>query len=997
MAKKNNILLDYLKAIFKESEDERGLIIVDTVMKACGFDADEIKNVDKKGLKEVNGIIDKKIKASGGLTDEKLIEKLFTLSQDDLDQLPIEFYAQIVTSDAFKNKEKDDKDKILKKIAKTVGIDVEDLESLNGISPERIAYNSEHYRAIFQAYHAVYNTNEALKNQRVDDIIKDKMQEMVNKAPGLKSDPNKVGDLMNLSTKHKGDLDKAADEVLAAFSDGSVDLSKVVADIASGNGAVVADFAKGSGTTFKKLAKGKAFEESFKNAKAVFAQYELGAFARAAAALGTIQCFEKGNPATSTPAGTRLVTQSDIEKFSIVDPAKDRKPINRFINTAKNVIANFTKPQKLVRLGFRSTATFLVNKGITYFTEAAIPWVGAAVGLVMTISETAIKVKQEKKKPEAMRKTTADIWKEAAPDLARGVITVGGSAIGLGFFSGPIATLASNFVKGIQVAHKEGLTPRHGFFKRVFKEAFSKKNAISLGFSAAGAATGFAVKEAIKEAGGLSGIWDKITSRNKTSVAEETDITSGEESSDNKFFSDFNIEEKLQHQQYKSELKTSDVTDQTYYIDKNGNGHVISNAKYNSDYKMGEYKADLKMGDVKEGLNGEHFVDHNGNLQFGSRKFTPEVETQNSEVKSDNGVYDVDDKYNINGDNTGTEIPSTQVQTQTQNFTGTPDAGGQEELIDPIFQRYPGAQADKNGWLFDPETGRYVTNAEGSLVHLSNPELVKYRAINDDEMLNEAGNIVKRTASDTSTPSNPETITATQTASTSQQRTQAISPEQQKTWQSTQTKTYVEPSSTSVPPFVNGRGMNSKTPYEQALADFAEQKNLLATRAQVIANAQRHIDVIDKRIEDGTATDADIASRNEWENLKNTVENWKSEETNKLEELGAQIESTRPEEVVAQGKTYTQEIDAAVTERVSLENELDALLSNDSSANRAQIKALVAQIAGMEKEIQDRFDYLEENQLIKEGEAYTVEQLKELIPEEPQAVVEEQQGVETSV
>ncbi|MCQ2383010.1 MAG: hypothetical protein MJ060_04270 [Clostridia bacterium] len=41
-------------------------------------------------------------------------------------------------------------------------------------------------------------------------------------------------------------------------------------------------------------------------------------------------------------------------------------------------------------------------------------------------------------------------------------------------------------------------------------------------------------------------------------------------------------------------------------------------------------------------------------------------------------------------------------------------------------------------------------------------------------------------------------------------------------------------------------------------------------------------------------------------------------------------------------------------------------------------------VAGKEKEIQDRFDYLEENKLIKEGKAYTAEQLKERIPEEPE-------------
>ncbi len=1002
-------LFGYLTDIFNDKDNENGLIIIDTIMKACGFDDDEKETVNKKGLKEVSDIINHKILA-GDLTSKKFLDQLFALPQDDLDQLPIEYFALIVKSDTFnKDFSKDEKNKILGRIFHTIGLD--SVHNLDIAEPEKVAYNCDYYRDIYQAFYALNKTSDAQEQALisvVDTILDKKMQEMLDKAPDLAANSHHaLEDAMNLSAKHKGDLDKAADEVLNSFDD-TKDFAKSVTGFLATNGL------------------NKKYEQySFKTAKAVLAQYKLGAWARAAAKLELRVVSREDGEKSSTDIS---IDEKDVEKFSVVDPAKNKKSINRLINAARNVVANFTKPQKLVRLGFRTTATQLVTKGIAHFTEAAIPWVGAAVGLVMTISETAIKAKQEKKKPVAARKTTADIWKEAAPDLARGVITVGGSAIGLGFISGPIATLASNFVKSLQVAHNEGLTAGHGFWKRVGKEMLSKKNLVNLGFSIAGAATG----KAIKEAGGLSGIWNKITSRDKTSVTEETDITSVEEStveenSGNKFFEKFGIKEKLdqmQHQQYKSELKTSNVTDQTYYIDKNGNGHVISNAKYNSDYKMGEYKADLKMGDVKEGLNGEHFVDHNGNLQFGSRKF---IDVKDAHFYDQN----VQSLNNRIGAAFAKPDPKLDPKTLIPDENGdleqigarTPSAGSTEELVDPIFQKYPGAQADKNGWLFyekvvnGKKVVTYVTDEEtGKMQHLSNPELVKYRALKDNEMLNEAGNIVNRPASATSTPSNSnsQTTTATQTTSTLQ-RTQAISIEQQKTLQSTQTQTYVKPpvqvagnpvgapqttnaqntSSTSVPSFVNGQSMNSKTPYEQALDDFAEQENLFATHAKALAEAQRHMDAIDERIKDGTATAADIASRNEWENLKNTVENWKSAETNKLEELGAQVESTRPEEVVAQGETYKQEIDATFLERIRLEKELDAL-RNDSSADQAQIKALEAQIAGKENEIQDRFDYLEENKLIKEGEAFTEEQLKKLIPEEPQAVVE-QQEVETSV
>ncbi|MCQ2382579.1 MAG: hypothetical protein MJ060_01935, partial [Clostridia bacterium] len=472
MATITKSLFGYLTDIFSDKDNENGLIIIDTIMKACGFDDDEKETVNKKGLKEVSDIIKHKI-IDGNLTSKKFLDQLFDLSQDGLDQLPIEYFALIVKSDTF-NKEfsKNKKNEILKKIAGTVGINVDDVNSLKDVSPESVAYNSEHYRAIFQAYHEINDkrarysgpnpkcigkTRADIKNQLVDHNIKNKMQEMVDKAPGLKSNPNKVGDLMNLSAKHKGKLDKAADEVLNSFAD-TVYLSE--AEALKG----VTAFSATNGLN-------KKYEQySFKTAKAVLAQYKLGAFARAAAELGTIQCFEKGNRATSTSAGTRLVTQSDIEKFSVVDPAKNDKPVNRLINASRNVVANFTKPQNLARLGFRTTITRAVTQGISHFSEAAFPWVGAAVGLAMTVGDTLIKIGKEKEKPVAARKTTADIWKEAAPDLARGAVVLGASAVGASFIAAPIATVASNFVKSLQVAHKEGLTAKHGFWKRVGKE-----------------------------------------------------------------------------------------------------------------------------------------------------------------------------------------------------------------------------------------------------------------------------------------------------------------------------------------------------------------------------------------------------------------------------------------------------------------------------------------------------------------------------------------------
>jgi len=466
--KSNTALLSKVQDIFKQA-DENGLIISETVMLACGLSQDEIELVSQQGLKEVSNIIQQKID-QGALTDEQFLQKLFSLDLNDLQQLPISFLADIAKSKALKTFGKDEQEYIFSAIFKTLGID--DVQDIANMEAEKVAYNHQNYKDIFKAYVGV---NIEFAQQRKDDeanyLIENKLQEMLDKAPVL---TNNAKQLKNF-TPYKGvngqnsNLEENTEAVLALFED-SKEITK---------------------DKINALGLDQGFDQYFSNtaARAGLAQYKLGAYAEAAKAKGLI----KKNQST--------------ENFSVVDPAEKNSPVNKYVNTIKNVAANFVKPQNVAKMGFRTVAT----QAIQHFTEGAIPGIGAAVGLAMKLGECAKKIHYDKQKP-------SEVFKAALPDLARGVITVGASFTPIAPVAGLIGSVASVAVKGIQAAHEEGLTFGHGFMTRIAKEFTKKGNLLNLAASTAGTVVGIEARKA----GGLGALWDKIRGH-----GDEQEVTTG--------------------------------------------------------------------------------------------------------------------------------------------------------------------------------------------------------------------------------------------------------------------------------------------------------------------------------------------------------------------------------------------------------------------------------------------------------------------------------------
>jgi len=437
------VLLKNLTKIFNR-EDEQGFIISKTIMSASKFSPDDIETVNKQGLKNIPLFIEDKVK-NEELNDVKFLSNLFALEQVDLSQLPISFYAEIVQSQAFKNFGKDKQNDMFSKVFNAIG--VEDLTQLGQVEAEKVAYNHKEYKIIFQNFFKVNNIYyQTQVNQLLDNVIDQKLQEMVDKAPALKSDPDKQKAMTELPQRHNGNLQETTEEVLSLFED-TKDLKQ-----------------KNLKKNLNALGVGNDFEHATTTAKAVLAQYKLGAFAEAAKAKG-------------------LITEQQAEKYSIVDQSKKDNSVNKYINTCKNVLANFAKPQNLAKIGFRQIAT----KAAQHLTEGTIPGIGAAVGLAMKLAECGKKIFKDKQKP-------AEVFKEAIPDLVRGTVTLGASFSPLApiaAMAGPIGTVASIATKGIKAAYQEGITlGHHGFVKRVLSEFKTKGNLLNLAMSGLGAAIG---------------------------------------------------------------------------------------------------------------------------------------------------------------------------------------------------------------------------------------------------------------------------------------------------------------------------------------------------------------------------------------------------------------------------------------------------------------------------------------------------------------------------
>ncbi len=432
---KKNTLLSHISKIFGR-EDEQGLIISKTIMSACNFNKTDFDIVNQQGLKNVPVIIKEKTQ-NEEFTDEKFLHNLFSLNEEELSQLPISLYSDIVESQSFNNFGKDKQTAMFGKVFKAIG--VEYFMELEQADAERVAYNHAEYKTIFQAFFKLNkNIYKTQADKLLDKIIDKKFQEMLDKAPELTNNPDKLKAMTELPQRHKGNLYEATEEVLSLFED-TKDLKQ-----------------KNLKKNLNALGVGNDFEHSSTTAKAVLAQYKLGAFAEAAKAKG-------------------LITEQQAEKYSIVDQSKKDNSVNKYINTCKNVLANFAKPQNLAKIGFRQIAT----KAAQHLTEGTIPGIGAAVGLAMKLAE----IFKDKQK-------SAEVFKEAIPDLVRGVVTLGVSFSPLAPIAGPIGTVASIATKGIKAAHQEGLTLGHGFMKRVFSEFIKKGNLLNLAMSGLGAAIG---------------------------------------------------------------------------------------------------------------------------------------------------------------------------------------------------------------------------------------------------------------------------------------------------------------------------------------------------------------------------------------------------------------------------------------------------------------------------------------------------------------------------
>ncbi|MBO4726444.1 MAG: hypothetical protein J5598_02480, partial [Clostridia bacterium] len=301
--------------------------------------------------------------------------------------------------------------------------------------------NNQHYKDILAVYFSVTEEhiagfNQAL-NQAYQETIDGKLQEMIDKAPALTKDPRLLRDFAPYKN-HYGNLAENTEEVLALFED----TKEITKD------------------KINALGLDRNFTQYFSNtaARASLAQKKLDALAAAFKAKGLID------------------KNQSTENFSVVDPAEKHSPVNKYVNAVKNVLVNYAKPQNLAKLGFIQIGT----KAVQHFVEGAIPGIGAALGLAWKLGECAKKIHKDKQK-------ASDVFKQALPDLTRGVVTVGASFIPVvGVVAGTIGSVASVAMKGIQAAHEEGLTFGHGFMKRIGQEFTKKGNLLNMGAAALG-------------------------------------------------------------------------------------------------------------------------------------------------------------------------------------------------------------------------------------------------------------------------------------------------------------------------------------------------------------------------------------------------------------------------------------------------------------------------------------------------------------------------------
>ncbi len=380
-----------------------------------------------------------------------------------------------------------------------------DLNQLDQIDPDKVAYNHEAYSVILKQLTSLQTKNPAEvkeSGREVDRFIGEKLQAVLDNAPELTNNPEKR-DGLNLAEKYNGDINAAAEEALSYFED-TKDLKKI--DI-------------------KALGLSKNFEKySVTTAKAVLAEYKLDAYRRAAVAKNVIK-------------------EDDAKKYTILLPEKKQKkinkPVNQFINTCKNALANFAKPQNLAKLGFRQVATKglqrLVEHSAHLIEDASpsalageafpIPCIGGIVGFAMKFGECCKKILKDKQKKQ-------DVFRQAAPELARGLVNIVASLSPVAVAAGPIAAVASVAVKGIQKAHEEGFKIGKGFFKRALKEFTRKDNLINIGMSVAGMGIGLGARkltEDVKEAGGIGAFWNKITGRDQSAQANEAEVLTNPE------------------------------------------------------------------------------------------------------------------------------------------------------------------------------------------------------------------------------------------------------------------------------------------------------------------------------------------------------------------------------------------------------------------------------------------------------------------------------------
>lgn len=661
-------ILEIVKKYFNQG-NENGLIMADTVMDACNFTQENKNSIEKHGLKIIPDFVDSM--AFNGFTDEQFISNLFNLEQKALDQLPINFYGEIVQSKAFTHFSKDRQNEILGRIFITLGIDSpEQFAQFAQFDADNIAYNHKSYKTIFATFFALNKKDDQQElecNQFINQIVDQKLQEVLDNAPAityqLQHKPNEtIQDLTQLSAKHKGNLEETTEDVLSNFNDTKY-LDK---------------------ETIKSLGLGKNFEQySSTTAKAVLAQKKLGAYANAAEAKG-------------------LIKAEDVEKISVVDTAQNEQPVNQYVNACKNVIASFTKPQNLARLGFRQVAI----SGISHLVGGAVPGIGASVGLAIKLAQCGKKIFKEKRK-------ASEVFKEATPDLVRNTVTLGVSFIPLvAIAAGPIGTVASIAMKGVQSAHQEGLKIGHGFMKRVGAEFKKAGNLVNLGMSIAGAGLGFGARKFLTETELGGQIQDNINLA-KAGVAGLFA----------KHESDLGSEIDVQLPSDVNEISSETIDEMTFGSELNG----TPNAMAGDPRFMVPETPNAMEGDPR------FIAPETTNAMAGDPRF---VGNETTEAITDNVVTEnaiIEDSITENA--ITEEAVTTSVEEQDLQ-----QLDEQLSYVEQYLRSHPGATVDKNGW---------VQNADGSYAHNENGQLFGieervFRSLTSDETLDQYGNIVDK-------------------------------------------------------------------------------------------------------------------------------------------------------------------------------------------------------------------------------------------------------------